>query len=96
MQKYWDSIVVGVITFAVVAIFLAVKPGYTPVTVSDEVLNPPVIEDVVEDTTDATEAEDVETTDNTAEAAATEEAATEEAATEEATTEEAATEEAAS
>lgn len=42
MEKYIDTIVVGVATFIIVAIILAVKPGYTPIEVSDEILNPPV------------------------------------------------------
>jgi hypothetical protein len=35
MQKNWDTIAVGVITFIVVAIILANKPGYTPLSVED-------------------------------------------------------------
>ena len=37
MQRFWDVIAVGVLTFVVTAIILVIKPGYTPVQVSDEV-----------------------------------------------------------
>ncbi|MEO0560513.1 MAG: hypothetical protein AAF125_00265 [Chloroflexota bacterium] len=38
MPKNLDVIAVGVITFLVAVIYLAIRPGYTPVDVSDEAL----------------------------------------------------------
>jgi formate hydrogenlyase subunit 4 len=38
MQKYLDTILVGVLAFVVVVIFLAIRPGYTPVEVSEEAI----------------------------------------------------------
>jgi len=38
MQKYLDAIIVGVLTFLVALIMLIVKPGYTPVEVSDDAI----------------------------------------------------------
>lgn len=59
MGKYIDTILVGVVTFVIVAIILAVKPGYTPIEVSEEILNPPVAveEETVESTEEPTEAD---------------------------------------
>ncbi len=75
MLKNWDTILVGIATFVIVAIILAVRPGYTPIEVSDEVLNPPVA--VQEQDNDDAEVEAVETEEpQEADAAATEEAET--------------------
>jgi hypothetical protein len=60
MQKYWDTIVVGVITFIVVAIILVIKPGYTPVEVTDDVLTPPAAMQENADTEDAAVNEDAD------------------------------------
>ena len=50
MQKYWDVIAVGALTFVVTAIILMVKPGYMPVEVSDEVQMPPAsVEETIEE-----------------------------------------------
>ncbi len=77
MLKHWDAIAVGIATFIVAAIFLAVKPGYTPLEVSEEMLNPPAaVEQPVEADEAAADAED-EDADTTDDANATAEATTE-------------------
>lgn len=38
MQKHLDTIIVGVLVFLVMVIILAVRPGYTPVEVTDDAM----------------------------------------------------------
>ncbi len=62
MLKNWDALLVGVATFIIVAIILAFRPGYTPIEVSDEVLNPPgATADAIEAEASEEEVLDIET-----------------------------------
>lgn len=65
MKNYLDTILVGVVTFIIVAVILIIKPGYTPIELSDEVLNPPAIEAVDEEA--EVETEEAESADEEAE-----------------------------
>lgn len=49
MNKNWDTVMVGVVTFVIVALILIIKPGYTPIEISDELLNPPAAVETVEE-----------------------------------------------
>jgi len=76
MQKYWDVVAVGIITLVVVSVILMIKPGYTPLEISDEAMITPA--EVMEESATEEAAAEVEVTEEVSVEAATEEATAEE------------------